>query len=255
MKLHPLPFLFSAPSRVIAVAFLGTAASEAQSVQWNKLLDYDLNDSKTVSLVGALSGVSVGPIVSNITIGYEGLALNGRTKGSDITPDHYSAYLEADDFFSITLAFDHLLDGGSFLRVGSLQWVSDWTISISGGNGTLTNVGVQPLVAGKNEISPDGTISGNGTDTLSFHTTSPLGVSFDDYYNGGTGIAITGTWSTVTLRAFNPNPSGFGESFDSIAGLTVYNATVVSPIPEPSALLMAGVAAGTGLFVRRRKAI
>jgi hypothetical protein len=229
---------------------------QAQTVNWTKTLDFDLAGGHSVSYVSPTSGSTTGPTVSGVQIGYDLAAFGQR---DTLPTEVFGVFTTTAHFVELTLTFDHLLDGGSLAGVGTLQYVTDYEISISGGTGTLTNQGVQYLYAGTSIINPLGTYTGDGTSTIHFNSPplTPIGSSssdgWSDYYSGQLGLAVTGTYDTVTIRRYNTDftPGGL-QGYDDVAGLTVSGATVIVPVPEPSGALLLGLT-GTLALLRRRR--
>ena len=233
-----------------ALMLVFSQESSAQTVTWTKTIDYSLDNSAVITYVGATLGTTTGPTVDGVQLGYD-LLSTGNQRDTLISPTVWDVFASPSSYVEMTLKFDHLLSGGSLAQVTTLQYVTNYDISISGGTGTLTNAGVQYCEA-DGLIDPRGTYSGDGTSTIHFVGPGTSANAWTDYYTGGQGLLINGTFDTVTIRRWNTDFSpGALKAWDDVAGVTVSGATVVV-VPEPSGVLLFGASGLLAAFRRRR---
>lgn len=235
---------------VSALMLVFTQESSGATVSWNKTIDYSLDNSAVITYVGATTGTTTGPTVNGVQLGYD-LLSTGNQRDTLISPTVWDVFASPSSYVEMTLKFDHLLSGGSLAQVTTLQYVTNYDISISGGTGTLTNAGVQYHET-EGTIDPQGTYSGDGTSTIHFVAPGTSANAWTDNYTGGQGLLINGTFDTVTIRRWNTDFSpGALKAWDDVAGLTVSGATVVV-VPEPSGVLLFGASGLLAVFRRRR---
>lgn len=257
------------PLRYAGLSLLFTLTPAfGQTVNWTKTLSYDIDQAYTypgrpttavprgLEFTTPTSGSTSGPTVDGIQLGYDLTAVN--QSDTQATPAggnaHLAFFKTSSQYGTLTLSFDTLLNDGFLADVGSLQW-SDYQIEVSGGTATLTNLDVTLTRATGYSPVPtasDWSISGDGTQKLTLLSQTPSehpGWGF----NGTSGIQISGTWSTITITHFSDTPTAFGEAWDTVAGFTVNGATISSaPVPEPSSLLVSGLAFSLVAMRRRR---
>ena len=82
-------------------------------------------------------------------------------------------------------------------------------------------------------------------------------IEVNHLYVSGTSISGSATWANTTIQGLGLTPGSYTWTWGSAAGADFFTVNSLSPVPEPSSLILAGTAIGIIGFragVRRRRA-